>query len=71
MDAVRLLPLLGFALWMVPLMWGVPEKGNAALPISSALKYIFGIWGIMVLAGWALWRYTRARLGEGPQDPPA
>ena len=65
MDAVRLLPLLGLALWMVPLLWAEPvgEGQGSATPMSTALRYVFGIWVTMVLAGWTLWYRTRE-----PQD---
>jgi hypothetical protein len=71
MDAVRLLPLLGLALWMVPLMWSKPDDG--ALPMSTALRYIFGIWLFVVFAGWALWRRTRVHGHDVADDaePPA
>ncbi len=60
LDAVRLLPLLGLALWMVPLMWAVPTtQPSEGVPMSAALYYVFGIWGGVLLAGWALWRRTR------------
>ena len=68
MDAVRLLPLLGLALWMVPLMWGVPEAQSADVTrMSSALRYVFGIWVSMVVISWVLWRFTRA---PQPDDSP-
>ena len=59
MDAVRLLPLLGLALWMLPLLWSLPQETGEPMPIGAALRYIFGVWILMVLAGWALWRRTR------------
>ena len=58
MDAVRILPFVVLALWMVPLMWRLPEEGP--VPMSTALRYIFGVWAVMVLGGWALWRRTGA-----------
>jgi hypothetical protein len=68
MDAVRLLPLLGLALWMVPLLWPVSETaasdGAGAMPLSLALQYIFGIWVLLVLAAWALWRRTREQASK-------
>lgn len=72
MDAVRLLPLLGLALWMVPLMWSLPQETGEPMPIGAALRYIFGVWAVMVLAGWALWRRTRniAAPQAAPQDTP-
>ena len=67
MDAVRLLPFLGLMLWMVPLLWPVPDPGllaiegdaAPAMPMSVALRYLFGVWALLILAGWALWRRTR------------
>ncbi len=57
-DAVRFLPLLGLALWMVPLMW--PAQGESdPMPLSTALQYIFGIWTFLVASVWTLWRRTR------------
>jgi hypothetical protein len=58
MDAVRYLPVLGLALWMVPLLWPIAggTEDVAALPLSGALKYTFGIWALLVLGAWALWR---------------
>ncbi len=63
MDAVRLLPFLGLVLWGLPLLWPVAE-GPAEAPqhlirTSSALLYLFGVWVLLVLAGWLLWRRTR------------
>lgn len=57
-DAVRFLPLLGLILWMVPLLWPAQGDHNPML-LSTALTYIFGIWALLVLATWALWRRTR------------
>lgn len=68
MDAVRFLPLLGLALWMVPLLWpasdAVVEGAPEPMPMSTALLYIFGIWGALVLAAWVLWRRTREQTGK-------
>lgn len=69
MDAVRLLPLLGLALWMVPLMWGVPNKPGEPTPIADALRYIFGVWVLLVLAAWALWRRTRDTGDDARAEP--
>ncbi len=46
-DASRLLPLLGLALLLVPLLWvGSGEPGGVAN--SAALRYVFAVWGILV-----------------------
>lgn len=65
MDAVRLLPLLGAALWMVPLMWPLPEAEGGGIAMSSALQYLFGVWLMLVVMRLILWRKTRV------QDAPA
>ncbi|MEM9968289.1 MAG: hypothetical protein AAF755_09335 [Pseudomonadota bacterium] len=71
MDAIRLLPLLGLALWMVPLMWPLPQEAvsparadPSGLPTSAALRYVFAVWVGLALAAWLLWRRTR-RADEG------
>lgn len=68
MDALRLMPLLGLVLWMVPLLWAVPEANGqgTAMPMSDALRFVFGVWAAMVLAGWALW--CRAPDPQGDAD---
>jgi len=75
MDAVRLMPFLGLMLWMVPLLWPLPEAtpapgtDDAAMPMSVALRYLFGVWALLILASWALWRRTRSiASGEGPAE---
>jgi len=69
MDALRFLPLIGLCLWMVPLLWPLPEVEGAAvqasgadpMPMSTALRYLFGVWLALVIVTWALWRYTRGQ----------
>lgn len=74
-DAVRLLPLLGLALWMVPLIWPFPTTdggatAQAGIPMSTALRYLFGVWFGLVLIGLLLWRKTRdAALAPQPPAP--
>lgn len=61
MDAVRLLPLLGVALWMVPLMWPMPDDagGGGGIATSAALRYLFGVWLMLVIMRGLLWGRTR------------
>ncbi|MEM5543505.1 hypothetical protein WNY61_12230 [Sulfitobacter sp. AS92] len=77
MDAVRLLPFLGLMLWMVPLLWPVPEilpdatpeTTEPAIAMSVALRYLFGVWALLILATWALWRRTRdVASGDGAEN---
>lgn len=69
-DAIRLLPLLGLLLWMLPLIWPVPvpvpaaEEGSDVISTSVALRYLFGVWIAMVLFGWLLWRRTAASVAD-------
>ncbi|SDF85817.1 hypothetical protein [Sulfitobacter delicatus] len=74
MDAVRLLPFLGLMLWMVPLLWPVPVAGVVAeaapaMPMSVALRYLFGVWLLLIFASWALWRRTRDIVSGEARDP--
>ncbi len=65
MDAIRLLPFLGLVLWMVPLVWPLPETTpTGAIAMSTALKYIFGIWILLITLCWLLWRRTRINVGD-------
>ncbi|MBO9467018.1 hypothetical protein J7443_17370 [Tropicibacter sp. R15_0] len=48
-DGARALPVLGLVLWLVPLLWAVPESKTHA---SSGLIYIFAVWiGLPLVAG--------------------
>ncbi|MCX7560105.1 hypothetical protein OS190_11045 [Sulfitobacter sp. F26204] len=68
MDAVRFLPFLGLALWMVPLLWPLPaaEVAKNGIPMSTALRYLFCVWLMLVISGWLLWRKTRV---QHPSEP--
>lgn len=65
MDVIRLLPLLGLALWMVPLIWPggdmAAQATVGAVSTSVALRYLFSVWIVLVLLGWLLWRATASR----------
>ncbi|MEW9918527.1 hypothetical protein AB2B41_02850 [Marimonas sp. MJW-29] len=62
LDAIRMLPVLGLLLWMVPLFWplpGAPETSAAdPIPMSVALRYLFGVWVALVIVCFLLWRRT-------------
>jgi len=66
MDAVRLLPFVGLALWMLPLLWsgaapqGVPETAQGApMRSSTALLFVFGVWCVLITVGFVLTRKTQ------------
>ncbi|WP_037227441.1 hypothetical protein [Roseobacter sp. GAI101] len=63
MDAVRLLPLLVLAFWMVPLLWPVQDAGDvAAVSMSHAVRYIFGVWLGAIALAFFLWRRTARQI---------
>jgi hypothetical protein len=65
-DAVCVLPLLGWILWWLPLIWG-----QSATPVSAsqALIYIFGIWlGLALTAGRLVWLMERTHLNDPPPE---
>jgi hypothetical protein len=55
-----MLPFLGAALLMVPLMWpvGTGDPEGAGVSTSSALLYLFAVWVFLALAAGLLWRGT-------------
>lgn len=65
-DAVRMLPFLGAVLWMVPLMWPMPDGADGqGVSTSSALLYIFAVWVFLAFVARLLWRGT-----SQTADPP-
>lgn len=79
MDASKLLPVLGAALLLVPLLWLVGGEAAAPVPTSQVVIYIFAVWalliGINALFGAAVRRWaddwTRtdpARTAEAEED---
>ncbi|QFT59619.1 hypothetical protein FIU94_12365 [Sulfitobacter sp. THAF37] len=72
MDAVRLWPLVGLGLWMVPLLWPMSGDGTgAAMPMSAALRYLFGVWVLLILGALALWWRTGRGAREDVATDPA
>lgn len=67
-DAARLLPAMGAALFLVPLLWGRSGApggvGNAA-----ALLYVFGVWIALILVAFLLSRRLRPDGDEGEEEP--
>jgi len=55
MDALRLLPILGLMLWMLPLFW--PRAGAVdvrSISASTVVTYVFIVWLILIIAAFAL-----------------
>lgn len=77
-DAARLLPLLGVALFLVPLFWsgGGGDDGVGAvgpsIATSRAIVFIFGTWAFLIVAaallGKGLKHLGRRGGGEAPGD---
>lgn len=57
MDAARLLPLMGAALFAVPLLWPTDEAG--AVRMSAAITYVFGVWAVLIAVSALFGRATR------------
>ncbi len=72
MDAARLLPVLGALLFAVPLLWpGADDSGSAAaMPTSRAIRYIFGVWALLILANVWFGFLTRGWSGTGRAGEP-
>ena len=66
-DAARLLPMLGIALLLVPLLW-TPSDQEGGVRNSSALLYVFCCWAALILAGFLLSRALRPEEGEDADD---
>jgi hypothetical protein len=73
MDAARLLPLLGILLFVIPLLWPVPDPdvpGSDGVPMSSAMIYMFAAWAAMIvviaLFGLSSRRWSRNDSPHGP-----
>lgn len=47
-DWIKMLPLIGMVLWLVPLLW--PTEGENKVSSADAIIYMFAIWFILVLA---------------------
>ncbi len=65
MDAARLLPLLGFGLMLLPLLW-MPAGG--ALGTLGAKIYLFTLWLVLILLAVVLSRVL-PREEEDAGDP--
>lgn len=61
-DWVRVVPVLGVMLWMVPILWG---RGAGAPMSSSSAVYLFAIWGGLVV----VMAVITSLMPEGADDP--
>ena len=70
-DAARLLPVLGAALLMVPLLWtpGGEASAPGATSNAHALIYVFAVWAALVAGAGVLARHLRP--GDDPPEDQA
>ncbi|TNC73873.1 hypothetical protein [Rubellimicrobium roseum] len=68
-DAARLLPVLGIALFLVPLLW-TPSDESGGVSNSGALLFVFGVWTGLIVAAHVLSRILRLDAGEDRDEPP-
>jgi len=69
-DAARLLPLLGAALFLLPLLWPVADTatGQTGVSTSRAIAYIFLVWGLLIAVSGVLSANMRTwNQREGPE----
>jgi hypothetical protein len=64
-DAARLLPLLGFFLLVLPMLWQ-PETAKGA---GHDWTYVFVIWGLLI--GLAAWLAPGLAQSDAEADPDA
>ena len=69
MDLLRVLPVVGLALWLVPLLWARPGEGTDPMTTGTALRYLFLVWGGLILVAFLLWRRTGDRAVEEMDRP--
>jgi len=62
-DAAQLLPLLGVALLLVPLLW-TPSDAEGGVGNAAALLYVFGVWAGLIAGAFSLVRALRPDEGE-------
>jgi hypothetical protein len=65
MDGARILPAFGVLLWMVPLLWPTGTSDvDSPVSTSSAMHYIFAVWGVLICIAVGIWMKTR----RGPPE---
>ncbi len=68
LDAARLLPVLGAALFLVPILWGSPDPAPR-VSNAAALLYVFAVWAGLILAAFLLSRALRPEEEEPSARP--
>ena len=63
MDAARLLPIMGAALFMLPMIWRHPDE-SGGVSTSTAFVYLFGAWAGLILISALLSRHANTWRGD-------
>lgn len=64
-DAARLLPILGFLLLLLPILW----EDGAELPlVSDVALYFFGVWAALILLAAAFAPGLKGGAGEEEEE---
>jgi hypothetical protein len=62
MDALRLAPVLGVMLFMLPVFWPVGPPAGNAVSTATAVTYIFITWALLIVLSLSLWLALRTYL---------
>lgn len=68
MDAIRLLPVVGALLWMLPLFWPAGSENVEPVRTSTAISYVFGVWILLIALGSGLWSVLTGTIEIGGFD---
>ncbi len=68
-DAARLLPLMAAGLFAVPLLWPLEGEGADAVPMSSAVLYVFTVWAALIVVAVFFGIAVRRWTGREVQEP--
>jgi hypothetical protein len=69
MDAARLLPILGFFLFLMPILWG-PASGGTR-PTAQDAVYLFLVWPALILAAFWIARALAPVMGADEAEAEA
>lgn len=65
-DAIRLVPVMGGVLFMMPLLWPVSAGPDVGISTSNALRYLFGSWILLAMVAYLLWLRGRKTSSDTP-----
>lgn len=66
-DAVRILPVLGAFLLMIPLLWSGEDGGNPSTRVGYV--YLFVIWALLIVSAAWLSRHLDRDVDAPPSGP--